>query len=91
MSIKPVAYGLAVFAWLYALLPATATLFYELHHLSGLDIIYWGYSAFKAAGYYLSISPYRWVVCAVIAIFVALVTQYRLRRKQRRLALSRAS
>ena len=40
----------AVAVYLYFLLPATATLFYELYHLTHVEVIYWGYSGFKAAG-----------------------------------------
>ncbi len=49
--------------YLYFGLPATAVGFYELHHLTGVDAIYWGYSAFKAAGYYLSVSDSRLLIC----------------------------
>lgn len=62
--------AIAVAAYLYFLLPATAVMFYELHHLTGVDFIYWGYSGFKAAGYYLSISPYRILVCVLAAVAI---------------------
>ena len=42
-------------AYLYLGLPATATLFYELYHVIGIGAIYWAYSGFKAAGYFLSL------------------------------------
>lgn len=49
----------AVVLYLYFLLPATAVLFYELYHLTKIDPVYWGYSIFKAAGYYFSTWEYR--------------------------------
>ncbi|MFK7974902.1 MAG: hypothetical protein AB8C02_02140 [Halioglobus sp.] len=56
-----IAIGLALY--LYFLLPATATLFYELYHLTGVDAVYWGYGGFKAAGYYLGVADGRVLIC----------------------------
>ena len=64
--------GAGVGVYLYALLPATAVLFYELYHLTGVEPLYWGYGAFKAAGYYFGVWPYRLAVCVGVAAAIAL-------------------
>jgi hypothetical protein len=64
--------AVAVAAYLYFLLPATAVLFYELYHLTGFEPVYWGYSAFKAAGYYFGIWPHQGLVCALVAAGIVL-------------------
>ena len=63
----------AVGLYLYFALPATATMFYELHHFTGIDFVYWGYSGFKAAGYYLGVSQYRLLICALIAAAIIVI------------------
>ena len=63
----------AVALYLYFLLPATAMMFYELYHLTELGPVYWGYSAFKAAGYYFGVWEYQLITClAVAAVIVVL-------------------
>lgn len=62
---KRVFLGIAVGLYLYLALPATAVLFYELHHMTGVDAVYWGYSAFKFAGYYFGIWPYQLLACVL--------------------------
>jgi hypothetical protein len=59
--------------YLYFLLPATADMFYELHHLTGIDAIYWGYSGFKAAGYYLGVYEHRVLVCLSVAAAILVI------------------
>tara|TARA_R110002073_G_scaffold126955_2_gene272134 strand:- start:31 stop:288 length:258 start_codon:yes stop_codon:yes gene_type:complete len=59
--------------YLYFLLPATAVMFYELHHLTGIDAIYWGYSGFKAAGYYLGVYEHRLLVCLLVAAAILII------------------
>ena len=66
-------FALAVALYLYFLLPATADLFYELYHLTHLDPIYWGYSGFKAAGYYFSVYEHRLLVCLIAAATIILI------------------
>lgn len=63
--------GAALGLYLYVGLPPTAVLFYELHHLTGIGWIYWGYSFFKAAGYYFGTFDYRLIVCVAVALLVA--------------------
>lgn len=63
--------------WLqFGLLP-TATFFYELHHATGIDWIYWGYSVFKAGGYYFSIWPYQSVVSVLAGLVLFLLISRR--------------
>ena len=63
----------AVGLYLYFLLPATAVLFYELYHLTGIDAIYWGYSAFKAGGYYFGTWQYQLLTCVIVSAAIVLV------------------
>ena len=69
MSVPPRRWiiAIAIALYLYFLLPATATLFYELYHLTRIGPVYWGYSLFKAAGYYFGIWPYRLLTCLLVA------------------------
>ena len=48
-------------------LPITAVGFYELYHLTLLDPVYWGYGAFKAAGYYFGTWQYQSLACVGVA------------------------
>lgn len=54
-------------------LPATATGFYELYHLTLLDPIYWGYGAFKAAGYYFGTWQYQSAACLGVAAAILVI------------------
>ena len=65
--------AIAAALYLYFLLPLTAQLFYELYHLTHIDPIYWGYSGFKAAGYYLGVYEHRLLVCAAVAAAIVLI------------------
>ena len=65
--------AIAVALYLYFLLPATAQIFYELYHLTQIGPIYWGYSGFKAAGYYFSVYEYRLLVCFLVAAAIIIV------------------
>jgi len=56
----------------FGLLP-TATVFYELHHFTGLDFVYILYSIFKAVGYYLSVWPMHTAVCIMTASIIFLI------------------
>jgi hypothetical protein len=59
--------------YLYFLLPATAVVFYELYHLTGIGPIYWGYSAFKAGAYYFGIWEYRALACVLVSAVIVLI------------------
>ena len=65
--------AILVASYLYFLLPATAVVFYELYHLTGIDPIYWGYSGFKAAGYYFGAYPHKMLVCLMVALLIVTV------------------
>jgi hypothetical protein len=66
-------FAIAVALYLYFLLPATATMFYELYHLTHIDPIYWGYSGFKAAGYYFGTYEYRLLASGLAGIAIAFI------------------
>ena len=65
--------AIAIALYFYFLLPATAQIFYELYHLTQIGPIYWGYSGFKAAGYYLSVYEHRFLVCCLAAAIIIAV------------------
>lgn len=67
-------------------LPATAMLCYELHHLTGIDFIYWGYSIFKVAGYYFGVWAYQTASCVLAGLALFLVLAWRGARRRRRQA-----
>ncbi len=58
----------------FGLLP-TATVFYELHHLTGIDFIYILYSIFKGVGYYFSVWPMQTAACIIVALVIFLITK----------------
>ena len=72
-SARPWLIAIAVAIYFYFGLPATADLFYELYHLTHIGPVYWGYSGFKAAGYFLGIYEYRLLVCIAIAVTVVMI------------------
>ena len=59
--------------YLYFLLPSTALVFYELYHLTGIGPIYWGYSAFKAGGYYFGVWEYQALACVLVSALIVLI------------------
>lgn len=65
--------AIALALYLYFLLPATAVLFYELYHLTHIGPVYWGYSIFKAAGYYFGAWHYQWLACLLVAAAIILL------------------
>ncbi len=65
--------AIAAGLYLYFLLPGTANMFYELYHLTHIDPIYWGYSGFKAAGYYLGVYEHRVLACLLVAAAIILI------------------
>jgi hypothetical protein len=65
--------AIAAALYLYFLLPATADMFYELYHLTHFGPIYWGYSGFKAAGYYFGVYEYRMLVCLLVAAAIIII------------------
>jgi hypothetical protein len=73
ISIRRWIIAIAAGLYLYFLLPATADMFYELYHLTHIGPIYWGYSGFKAAGYYLGSYEYRLLVCLLLAAAIIVI------------------
>jgi hypothetical protein len=65
--------AIAVALYFYFLLPATADMFFTLYHLTHIGPLYWGYSGFKAAGYYFGIYEYRLLACVLLASVIAIV------------------
>ena len=65
--------AVVVALYLYYLLPATAVLFYELYHLTEIGAVYWGYSGFKAAGYYFGTWEYRPHTCVGVALAIIFI------------------
>ncbi len=63
----------AVGLYLYFLMPATAVMFYELYHLTEFGPVYWGYSAFKAGGYYFSTWDYQLLSCVLVSLFIGII------------------
>ena len=62
--------AIAVGFYLKYLLIPTGVLFYELHHATGIDFVYWGYSIFKGAGYYFGVWEHQTITCVVVAIAI---------------------
>lgn len=73
VTTKRLIIAIAVGLYLYFLLPATAVLFYELYHLTGIGPVYWGYSAFKAGGYYFGIWQYQLLTCVLVSAAIVLI------------------
>jgi hypothetical protein len=65
--------AIAIALYLYFLLPATADVFFALYHLTHIGPLYWGYSGFKAAGYYFGIYEYRLLACLVLAAAIIVI------------------
>ncbi|MBT4521711.1 MAG: hypothetical protein HOC23_17060 [Halieaceae bacterium] len=66
-------WGVAIALYLRFLLEPTAWLFYEIHHLTGVDWVYWGYSGFRGAAYYFSTWPYQGPACVVAGLLVCVI------------------
>jgi len=72
--------GVLLALWLSFGLDATAMFFYELYHLSGVEFVYWGYSAFKVAGYYYGAWPLQAFASAAAGTLLFLLLAWRGRR-----------
>ena len=60
--------SISVGLYLKFLLIPTGVLFYELHHATGIDFIYWGYSIFKGVGYYFGVWEYQTLTCVLVSV-----------------------
>lgn len=65
--------AVAIGLYLYFLLPATAQVFYELYHLTGIGPVYWGYSLFKAGGYYFGTWEYQLLSCVLVSVLIIII------------------
>lgn len=83
LSVGRLILGVAVAVYLYAFMEPSAWIFYELHHLTGIGFIYYGYSLLRAAGYFFGQWEYRWLACMVVGLLVALPWWNYLKRKMR--------
>lgn len=63
--------GLVVAIALLFLLQPIGWLFYELYHLTGVDLIYYGYSAFRGADHFMSGNPAWWLFSVVLGLAIA--------------------
>lgn len=81
-AVKPLIIGIAVVIWLKFLLPATGWMFYELHHATGIDWFYWGYSVFRGGGYFFSTWAYQTIVCLIVGLLTFLLLARRGKRRQ---------
>jgi len=67
---KALFWAVATGVYLKFLLIPTGVLFYELHHATGIDAIYWGYSIFKGVGYYFGVWQYQTLTCVLVALLI---------------------
>lgn len=65
--------GIGLALYLYFLMPATAVVFYELYHATGIGPVYWGYTVFKGAGYYFSVWDYQLHACVAVVLLAVLL------------------
>lgn len=67
--------------YLKFLLPATATLFYELYHLLHIDPIYWLYSAFKVVAVLFDQWPAKNLALFLLWLLLSLFSYWKHRRR----------
>ena len=77
-------WAVAVAIYLKFLLQPTGWVFYELHHLLGVDAVYWGYSVFRGAGYYFGVWEYQNLACLAAGLAVLGVSWWRHQRQKSR-------
>jgi hypothetical protein len=65
--------AVAVAMYLYFLLPATANMFFKLYHMTHIGPIYWGYSGFKVAAYFLGVYEHRLLACVSVGAAILLI------------------
>jgi hypothetical protein len=78
---RALAWGLVVALYLRFGLEPTGWLFYELSHLTGIDWMYWGYSAFRGGGFAFGLWPYQLAVCIAAGALVAALLYWRSSRR----------
>ena len=80
-AIKPMLIAIAVTVWLKFLLPATGWLFYELHHATGFDWVYRGYTVFRGGGYWFGNWPHQTLTCVTLGLFLFMLLARRGKRR----------
>lgn len=85
--IPAMAVSSCVVLYLKFLLLTTAGLLYELHHLTGVEFIYWFYSAFKVAAVYFAQWPAQNLFLALLWLALTGLIYWRKRRKVREKAV----
>lgn len=71
----------AIGLYLRFLLEPTGWLFYELHHATGVDGIYWGYTVFRGGGYLLSTLSSQNIICLAVALVIFAFMAWRQSRR----------
>ena len=82
----PLVVSLLFFIWSRFLLEPTGWFFYELHHATGVDAVYWGYTAFRGAGYLLGTSSLYTPGCLLLSGALFALLAWRRTRKLKRSA-----
>ena len=80
--IRALSWGTAVALFVRFGLQPTGWLFYEVHFATGIDWVYWGYSAFRGAGFALGLWGYQDALCMGIGLVVAMLVLWRQRIKE---------
>ncbi len=75
--VKSLLWGLGAAVFLKYGLEPLGWLFYEASFAFNIDVLYWGYSAFRGAAHGLSIWSHGTVFILVIALIVALLVAWR--------------
>lgn len=76
-GLKAWCWAIGLGLYLKFLLEPTGWLFYELHHLTGIDAIYWGYTVFRGGGYYFNTWEYQNLACVTVSLVILLVAWLR--------------
>ena len=79
--LRAIALSTSVVLYLKFLLLTTAGFFYELHHLLGVEFIYWFYSGFKVAAVYFAQWPDQDLFLAVLWLALSGLFYWRKRRQ----------
>lgn len=75
--IRALCWGCAVALYLRFGLEPTGWMFYEASFATGIDWLYWGYSAFRGAGYAFGLWSYQLLACLAAGALVGLLVYRR--------------
>ncbi len=76
-GIKTWVWAIGVALFLKYLLEPTGWLFYELHHLTGIDSVYWGYTVFRGGGYFFNQWAYQSITCLGVGLLILAIGWWR--------------